>query len=85
MQSDNTAHAILIVFFGVLCVLSLSGDAFLREGRTMELKALLRKRAFPKSSRTSIHHKKYGYETDVIRKIREMDTKPWGECKNYSY
>lgn len=67
MQSAKTAHVILVVLFAVLCVFSLSGDAFLREGRTMDLKPFLKKKAFPRSSRSSISHGRNGYKTDMLR------------------
>lgn len=79
MQSDKTARVILVVLFAVFCVFNLCGDAFIREGRTIDLKAFLRKKAFPKSSRSSIIHRRNGYQTNVLQKVLEMDTKPYGE------
>lgn len=60
MQSDKPA-----VFFGVLvavlCVLGLSGDAFIREGRTLDLMALSKEKALPRRSSSSINHERIRY------------------------
>ncbi|KAL9950952.1 hypothetical protein ACROYT_G043527 [Oculina patagonica] len=69
MPSAKTSHVILVVFVAVLCVLSLSGEAFLREGRTMDQKPFLKKKALPRRSRSSINQGRNGYETDLLRGI----------------
>ena len=72
MQSDKTGRVILVVLFAVLCVLNLSGDAYIREGRTMDLKAFLKKKALLRNSRSGINHERKGYATSILR----------GKCKS---
>lgn len=66
MQSDKSA-----VFFGVLvavlCVLALSGDAFIREGRTLDLIALPKEKALPRRSSSSINHERIRYPAHISR------------------
>lgn len=68
MQLDKTG-VVLAILLIVICVLSQSGEAFLREGRSsMDLEAFQKEKAYPNQrSRSSISHERNGYATDVTR------------------
>ena len=66
MQSDKPA-----VFFGVLvavlCLLGFSGNAFIREGRTLDSVALAKEKTLPRRSSNSINYHRIRYPAHILR------------------
>ena len=69
------SHFILVLLFATLCVLSQPGDAFFREGRTVDVE----NKAFPKRSHFMMANVQRrndvdeGYPVTLIRGKREKD------------
>ena len=74
MQSDKPA-----VFFGVLvavlCLLGLSGNAFIREGRTLDSVALAKEKTLPRRSSNSINYDRIRYPANILR--GKYENKMW--------
>ena len=66
MRSDKFA-----VFFGVLvavlCLLGFSGNAFIREGKTLDSVALPKEKALPRRSGNSINYDRIRYPAHMSR------------------
>ena len=66
MQSEKPT-----VFFGVLvailCVLGFSGNAFIREGRTLDSIALPKENVLPRRSSNSINHDRIRYPAHISK------------------
>lgn len=74
MQSNKPA-----VFFGVLvavlCVISFSGNAFIREGKTLDSIAFPKEKVLPRSSSYSINHDRIRYPAHISKGKYEKNLK----------
>ena len=70
------SHFILVLLFSILCVLSQPGEAFFREGRTLDVE----NKAFPKRTHSMMANVKRrndveeGYRVKLIRGNGERDS-----------
>ena len=66
MRSDKSA-IFYGVFVAVLCLLGFSGNAFIREGKTLDSVALPKEKALPRRSSNSINYDRIRYPAHMSR------------------